>query len=110
MIVDLGPVIDAEGVFVSLKQKSGGSYNADGDWASEIVTSSTIVAVIQPAMGTKLLDLPEGEREQAKYFLWTRSSLALDDVVNYGGSDYRVSFVWPRPEGGFIRAALGLMA
>lgn len=107
MILDLGPIIDAEAVPVQFSRKSGGSYNGDGEWTGEAVTTTPGLATVQPAMGRKLLDLPEGERNEARYFLWTREALSLDDIVVYGADQLRVIFVWPRPEGGFTRAALG---
>lgn len=107
-MIDLGEyAVDPEAVSVMFRRKSGGAYNDDGDWVGEVLTDTVGLATVQPAMGRKLEDLPEGERNEAKYFLWTREALALDDVVIYGGEQLRVIFVWPRPDGGFTRAALG---
>jgi hypothetical protein len=108
-MMDLAFVIEEEGIQIPLHRKIGGQYNADGLWVNETTQDTTIVAVVQPAKGAQLLDLPEGERADARYFLWTPATLALDDVVNYGDANYRVSFVWPRPDGGFTRAAVGLI-
>lgn len=107
MILDLGPIIDQEAVSVTLRSKSGGAWNDDGEWAGETTADTAILAVVQPATGQKLQDLPEGERNDAEFFLWTRSDLALDDLILYAGKTHRVIHRWPRPEGGFTRAAIG---
>lgn len=104
---DLGFVVDAEAVPVTLRTQ-GGDYDAGGKWVPTTAVDTTILATVQPTGGKQLLDLPEGLRSEAKYALWTRSALALDDVVIYGGANYRVIFAWPRPEGGFYKVALGL--
>ena len=69
-----------------------------------------IKGVVQPARGNQLMDLPEGLRTEASWLLWTRAAVAEDDVVKTAdGSRYRVVWLWPRAEGGFFRAALGLL-
>lgn len=109
-MIDLGEVIDAEAnADLTLRRKSGGSYNDAGRWVNEILTDVPARAVVQPATGQKLMDLPEGDRNEARFFLWMREALALDDIVVYAGQSYRTVFVWPRPEGGYTRAAIGLM-
>lgn len=109
MLVDLWEVIEPEAVTVQIERKTGGGYNDDGEWTGEVITPTDIQAVVQPATGAKLNDLPEGERASAEYFLWSNEALVLDDVIIYGGSRYRITSVWPRPEGGFYRAVLGKM-
>ena len=109
MIIDLGEVIDAEGVFMNYTSPESGSYNLDGEWVGVAGAAEQIIGVIQPAKGRQLLDMPEGVRAEARFFLWTRKSVALRGIVNYGGANYKVVFVWPRPDGGFTRAAVGLM-
>lgn len=107
--VDLGAIaIDPESDMVVWKSKlKNGFYDAGGNWVSEGFTTQMIDAVVQPAGGTALRDLPEGERKEAQYFLWAQSAVALDDIVIYGGNEYRIVFIWPRPEGGYTRAAMG---
>lgn len=107
--VDLGAiVIDPESDTVVWNSKNkDGFYDAGGNWNKESYATSEIDAVVQPAGGTALRDLPEGERKEAQYFLWTQSAVALDDIVIYGGNEYRIIFIWPRPDGGYIRAAMG---
>lgn len=108
-MIDLGLLaVEEESVPVTVFAKVAGSYDADGDYVPASPTEVIINAAIQPTSGRQLLDLPEGIRAEARYMLWSRSALALDDVVLYGGSRYRVIFLWPRPDGGYTKAALGL--
>lgn len=104
---DLGWAIDAEAVPIAIEQQTG-EYDADGKWTPSEWRLTSAMGTIQPASGRQLMDLPEGVRTEARFFLWTRSALAEGDIVGYGGSRYRVVYTWPRPEGGFTRAALGL--
>jgi hypothetical protein len=106
-MIDLGPTVEALAGPIQILRKSGGSYNAQGKWVGEQRAPEDATAVVQPATGSKLLDLPEGERFEAQFFMWTRSALTLDDMVVHDGSKYRILHAWPRPEGGFTRAVLG---
>lgn len=107
-MLDLGFVIDAEAVPISI-MSTGGGYDADGIWQPAAPVTTATRGTIQPANGRQLMDMPEGVRTEARYLLWTRSALAEGDTVLYGIMRYRVVFLWPRPEGSFYRAALGLM-
>lgn len=108
IMIDLGTLaVSAEAVAITIKRKTAGAHNAAGKWVPGAPTEEAATAEVHPATGRKLLDLPEGVREEAEYLLWTQSALALGDVVVYGGADYRVVLTWPRPEGGFTKAALG---
>ena len=109
-MIDVAIAIDEEAVDVSLKRKATGTYNADGDFVPGGETTSPIRAAIQPASGRQLMDLPEGIRNEARWLAWSRSEIRLDDTIAHSGSNYRVMFVWPRADGGFWRAALGLLA
>lgn len=109
-MIDVAIAIDGEAVSVSLKRKAAGTYNADGEFVPGAETTSTIRAAIQPASGRQLMDLPEGIREEARWLAWSRSEIRLDDEITHAGSRYRVMFVWPRAEGAFWRAAMGLLA
>ena len=109
-MIDVAEAIDGEAGPVQILRKSGGTYSGKGKWVGEVATPEPAMAVVQPATGAKLLDLPEGERSEAQFFIWSRSDLTLDDVVVYGGKNYRILFAWPRPEGGFTRAVLGSSA
>lgn len=108
-MIDVAIAIDGEAVNVSLMRLAAGDYDADGNWIDGTSTTSTIRAAIQPASGRQLMDLPDGIRNEARWLVWSRSELRLDDTIGHGGSNYRVMHVWPRMEGGFHRAALGLL-
>lgn len=99
--------IMAEAVPVTL-ETTGGAFNAAGKWVKGTPATSSIMATVQPASGRQLMDLPEGLRTEAKYFAWSGAALAVDNVVIYAGSRYRVIYTWSRPDDGFTRAALGL--
>lgn len=113
-MIDLARAIDAEAVSVTLTREAEGGYSTDpetyGKWVPGGKTEAQIRAAIQPASGRQLNDLPEGIRNEARWLIWTRSVITLGDTISNGGSEYRVMYVWPRIDGGFWRAALGLLA
>ena len=109
-MIDVAAAIDGEAVNVLLNREATGHYDGDGNWIPGAAASSAIRAAIQPASGRQLMDLPEGIRAEARWLAWSRSEIRLDDTIAHGGSNYRVMFVWPRAEGGFWRAAMGLLA
>lgn len=102
--------IDRRSVSVSLTRKAAGSFNADGDAVPGAATTSTILAVVQPASGRQLMDLPEGIRTEARWLAWSRAEIRLDDVITHGGRSYRAMYLWPRADGAFYRAAMGELA
>lgn len=112
-MIDLGDTIDAEAVSLGIERKSGGAYSTTGvtagEWVGETKAEGTFLGTIQPVSGRVLRDLSEGERKEARYALWTREALVLDDIVIYGSERLRIMFVWSRPEGGFTKAVLGLL-
>jgi len=110
-MIDIAVAIDGEAVNVSLtREGSGGYWNDDGEWVPGGPSTSTIRAAIQPANGNQLMDLPEGLRVEARWLLWSRSEVKLDDEIASGGVSYRVMYLWPRMEGGFYRAAVGRLS
>jgi hypothetical protein len=102
--------IDRRAKPVTLKRRAAGTFNADGEAVLGVETSNTIQAVVQPASGRSLEDMPEGVRQEARYLAWSRSEIRNDDQIIHAGLTYRVVYVWPRLEGGFYRAAMGLLA
>jgi len=108
-MLDVGIAIDAFAVSVTRMRKAAGAYNADGVWVAGAAATTALSATIQPVSGRELKDMPEGIRTEAKYIAWSRSDLLVDDTITHKGSNYRVLFVWPRDEGAFYRAALGLL-
>lgn len=110
-MIDLGFVIDGEAVNVSLtREGAGGHWNDDGDWVPGTTSSSTIRAAIQPASGRQLEDLPDGIRNEARWLVWSRTELRLEDKITHAGATYKIIHLWPRADGGFWRAAAGLTA
>lgn len=108
-MIDVAIAIDSEAVNVSLTRRAAGDYDDDGNWIDGVPSTSTIRAAIQPASGRQLEDLPDGIRNDARWLVWSRAEIRLDDEITHGGSRYRVMHVWPRVDGGFWRAAAGLL-
>lgn len=109
-MIDLGVLaVEAEANAVITARTKTGSYDTAGKWIEgQPVETSGIKAVVQPASGRKLNDLPEGVRTSAQHFLWTIFPLAEGNIVLYAGEEYRVVFVWDRSvEAGYTRAAIG---
>ena len=106
-MIDVAVAIDGEAVNVVLKRCEGTWINHK--WVTGAETSTTIRAAVQPASGRQLIDLPEGIREEARWLAWARSEILVDDTIIHGGQSFRVMFVWPRMEGNFWRAAMGLL-
>lgn len=115
-MIDLALAIDGEAVNVTLTRKASGHHDQTpgsatfGNWIPGAPSTTTIRAAVQPASGRQLMDLPEGLREEARWLVWSRSEIRKDDTIVHGGQSFRVMFVWPRMEGGFWRAAMGLLA
>lgn len=107
-MIDVAVAIDGEAWTVQLTRKAVGTY-VDGHYLPGTATTTSIRATIQPAKGTQLMDLPEGVRREALHLLWSRSTVLLDDTIIDGAISYRVMFIWPRREGAFTRAALGML-
>ena len=87
---------------------AAGAYNTEGKWIATPGAGDSILATVQPASGRQLMDMPEGIRTEAKYVMWSETSVVVGDVVIYSGSRYKVIYTWPRPADSFTRAALGL--
>lgn len=105
-----GFAIDRRAWTVSRSRGAAGSYNADGEWVAGAPAAEDIRAVVQPARGNQLQDLPEGIRTEANWIIWSRSDLMVDDQIASKGVTYRVLFTWERDQDGeFYRAALGRM-
>lgn len=102
-----GLAIDRRAIPASRIRRAPGAYDADGRFVEGSTTSSSIRAVIQPASGDQMRDMPEGIRTEANWLLWSRADILVDDEITHAGIRYRVLHVWPRADGGFYRAALG---
>ena len=108
-MIDVAIAIDGEAVNVSLTRRAAGANDDDGNWVPGAPTTSTIRAAIQPASGRQLEDLPDGIRNEARWLVWSRAEIRLDDEITHAGSRYRIMHVWPRADGSFWRAAAGLL-
>lgn len=107
-MIDVAIAIDGEAVNVTLSREAAGHWDDDGNWVPGAPVPSTIRAAIQPASGRHLEDLPDGIRNEARWLVWSRSELKLEDRIGHGGSTYKIMHLWPRHDGGFWRAAAGL--
>lgn len=56
-------------------------------------TANTPILIIapQPTPGAQLQLLPEGERVYQHKSTWANTALIVEDVVTYGGEDYKVT-------------------
>lgn len=107
-MLDVALAIDGEGRNVTLSAKTGSGYNADGEGVASWAAPVTIHAVVQPASGRTLMDVSEGKRSECKWFIWTRTTLKEDDLITFEEGQAQVIQVWDRrPDGGFVKAALG---
>lgn len=109
-MIDVAFAIDAEAITVTRERDAAGSYTSGGKFVEGASVSTSIRAAVQPAVGTgrKLMDMPEGVRDEAKFIAWSRTELRLEDRLIVAGIRYKIIFVWPRAHDGvFWRAALG---
>lgn len=88
-------------------RRTTGTY-VGGKFIAGAPATVDIAAVIQPAAGRHLEDMPEGVRAEARYLIWSRAELLLEDRIPYKGGTYRIIHVWDRSEDNFYRAAMGL--
>lgn len=109
MLLNVGIAIDAFAVAVTRSRNAAGTYDADGEFVPGAAAALAIMATIQPVSGRELKDMPEGIRNEARWLVWSRSDILVDDTIAYKSENYRVLFVWPRDEGVFYRAAIGLL-
>lgn len=103
--MSLAAIVLSEAVDVDFVTRAPDSYDADGFAVKggEIVTPGR--ATVQPASGAALNDVPEGVRARVELLVWSTRQFALDEVVRYGGEDYRIVKVWARPADGYSKAA-----
>lgn len=79
---------------------------------------TTIQAFIAAPSPHDIQNLPEGIRTEARWTIWTRADLkATDETQGLMGDEilwadawWSVVHIWPRREGGFTKAVLGLIA
>ena len=76
---------------ISATRKRPNGSDVSGHWVETTPTSTTISVIPpQPANGTELQLLPDGEREYTHLKVWSTAELATDDVLTISGVDYLV--------------------
>ena len=87
--------------------QASGSYDDTGVWVEVESDPVSIRAVVQPATGTILKDLPEGVRDSVNKVMWTEAYVKEDDYIEHNGDIFRVVRVWDWSDyGGYYKAAL----
>ena len=89
------------------KRYSAGA-DVNGHYVPGTPTSTSITVIApQPANGTELQLLPDGERNYTHLKVWSESELAVDDEVTIGGTDYLVVMSLNYDaDGGFYKAMI----
>lgn len=105
--MDVAEAIDGEAVAVKYRTVAPSFDQSTGKTAKLPTVPVEIRAVIQPASGRQLMDVPEGVRTEARYLAWSRAALVEDGQILYFGEWFRIVYSWPRPQDGFYRAAIG---
>lgn len=109
--MDVAQAIDAEAIDVTRTAVAAGSYATSGANAGKFTPGAaapaTIRATVQPASGRALMDMEESVRIEARYFIWSRVQFVIGDKITYAGENFKIIFVWPRPQDGFSKAAMG---
>lgn len=93
--------------------RSSGSFGLGG-WQDR-QTLVTMYGVIQPATARDLEQLPEGDRVKGTmlfhsiYPMYTThmndGQAGISDVIQWGGDNWRIAYVWPWQDFGFYKAA-----
>lgn len=88
------------------------SYDANGFQEAETFTERTIKGNLQPISGHERLQLPEGERNRAIYWLYTQDTvirqndIVIDSTITGENTEYEVQLVedWLQQKLAHIRA------
>ena len=93
---------------IAVERKTGGAYNADGDWVPSAVTTTFVQASLQPASSTLLANKPEGIQSETRKIVWTAEPLRENDVIVDGAHRYRILDIedW-QADGGYSVGYLG---
>lgn len=95
-----------------------GSGSYDGtNWDAGTPAIEQIQAVVHAPTQQDIRDLPEGIVADVRWTMWTRAQLNISnddlglptDEIEWQGQRYRIPFIWPRREGGYTKAALGII-
>nr|QIG67145.1 hypothetical protein EVB34_040 [Rhizobium phage RHph_TM26] len=104
-MIDVAEAIDEEAVQVAWRTFAADTYS-HGNLVPGAATPSTLWAMIQPASGRTMSDVPEGLRVEVALVGWSRTSVAVDNEIDYGGETYRVGWVKPWPMGNYTKFAM----
>jgi len=116
MNIDVSEALSEFLEVVTLKRKSAGGRDDNGDWVDGTLTSSSIQVVAQSLTANERLALPEAARtkETVKFHSKTElrtlnEALLLDaDIITYQGSDYEINMVFNRATNGGYFKAIGI--
>lgn len=77
---------------ISATRKRPNGSDVNGRYTETTPTSTSIKVIApQPANGTDLQFLPDGERQYTHLKVWSTYELLPDDVVTIAGTDYLVA-------------------
>ena len=107
MALNVAFAIDLWQEDVVLKTRGPNTYNSTGDIAVSYLPDVTIKAMVVPATGKTLQEVPEGMRDEAQLVLWTRVDLTTDDEIEYLNDRYRLLTVEKWTQGAYNKAILG---
>ena len=108
-MIDVAEAIDDEAEPVTLTVypvTPGGKYDGKGNAIRAVGVVTTILAAIQPVSGRQLKDVPEGIIKEVSNVGWSRTPVAVNNEIGYGGETFRVTWTWPRPRDGFTKFTL----
>lgn len=107
-MINVSPAISRLAKTATLSAVASGTYDEGGNFVPGADTETEIKAVILEMNPAELRDLPEGIRDEATAFLWTKTELQNDDHVTQSGTEYRVLKTSDRSEiGHYYRAVVG---
>lgn len=109
-MIDVAEAIDDEAELVTWTRYAAGTTDGKGNYIKGAATTLDIAAAIQPSSGRQMKDLPEGLIKEVAYVGWSRSTVAVNHEIGYGGENFRVVWAWPRPKDGFTKFALRKIA
>lgn len=104
-MIAVDDAFDPEFLEAVTRRRPAGAYGSDGVWVTSGYADTTIQASVQPASQAQIDLLPEGERGGgAIVAVYTTDDIRSGDgtttdgdVIEHGGSSYRVGMVqkWP---------------
>lgn len=115
-MIDVSEALEEFYESVTLKRKTAGSRDANGDWVNGTLSTTTIQAVAQSLTANERIALPEAVRskETVKFHttteLKTVDEVALTDadIITYQGTDWLIYQVFNRMTNGGYYKAIGV--